>query len=155
MQTQDKLRIYKNAFRGCKQLNAFEGMDKAKITYLETGVFGDCRSMTSDFVNGVLQNYADNGEGTKIPAYLFFGCNGQDGHDGSDANANKCSFTDLNIPAKFTEIGDGAFASTGDAIIKLKTITVNRDKAPLCQCGETDEYANITKNACLMGWIQI
>ena len=145
MQTQDKLRIYKNAFRGCKQLNAFEGMDKAKITYLETGVFGDCRSMTSDFVNGVLQNYADNGEGTKIPAYLFFGCNGQDGHDGSDANANKCSFTDLNIPAKFTEIGDGAFASTGDAIIKLKTITVNRDKAPLCQCGETDEYANITK----------
>lgn len=143
MQTQDKLRIYKNAFRGCKQLNAFEG--KAKITYLETGVFGDCRSMTSDFVNGVLQNYADNGEGTKIPAYLFFGCNGQDGHDGSDANANKCSFTELNIPAKFSEIGDGAFASTGDAIIKLKTITVNRDKAPLCLCGETDEYANITK----------
>lgn len=143
MQTQDKLRIYKNAFRGCKQLNAFEGMDKAKITYLETGVFGDCRSMTSDFVNGVLQNYADNGEGTKIPAYLFFGCNGQDGHDGSDANANKCSFTDLNIPAKFTEIGDGAFASTGDAIIKLKTITVNRDKAPKCLQGETDEYAGI------------
>lgn len=151
MQTQDKLRIYKNAFRGCKQLNAFEGMDKAKITYLETGVFGDCRSMTSDFVNGVLQNYADNGEGTKIPAYLFFGCNGQDGHDGSDANANKCSFTDLNIPAKFTEIGDGAFASTGDAIIKLKTITVNRDKAPLCLCGETDEYANITKKRVFAG----
>lgn len=50
-----ELRIYKNAFRGCKQLNAFEGMDKAKITYLETGVFGDCRSMTNDFVNGVLK----------------------------------------------------------------------------------------------------
>lgn len=116
MQTQDKLRIYINAFRGCKQLNAFEGMDKAKITYLETGVFGDCRSMTNDFVNGVLKNYADNG-GTKIPAYLFFGCNGQDGHDGSDANKNVCSFTNLNIPAQFTEIGDGAFASTGDAKI--------------------------------------
>lgn len=143
--TQDKkeLKIYKNAFRGCKQLNAFENMNNAKITYLETGVFGDCRSMTSDFVNGVLQNYADNGEGTKIPAYLFFGCNGQDGHDGSDANANKCSFTDLNIPAKFTEIGDGAFASTGDAIIKLKTITVNSEKAPTCLQGKTDEYANI------------
>ena len=27
MQTQDKLRIYKNAFRGCKQLNAFENLD--------------------------------------------------------------------------------------------------------------------------------
>lgn len=142
MQTQDKLRIYKNAFRGCKQLNAFEGMDKAKITYLETGVFGDCRSMTNDFVNGVLKNYADNG-GTKIPAYLFFGCNGQDGHDGSDANKNVCSFTDLIIPAQFTEIGDGAFASTGDAKIKLKTITVNSEKAPTCLQGETDEYANI------------
>lgn len=154
--TQDKkeLKIYKNAFRRCEQLNAFENMDKAKITYLETGVFGDCRSMTNKFVNDVLTNYAANG-GTKIPAYLFFGCNGQDGHagrpdirpDGSDANKNKnvCSFTDLNIPAQFSVIGDGAFASTGDAKIKLKTITVNRDKAPVClhNSGETDEYAGI------------
>ena len=138
-----ELRIHKNAFRGCKQLNAFENMDKAKITYLETGVFGDCRSMTNEFVNGVLQNYADNGEGTKIPAYLFFGCNGQDGHDGSNANKNVCSFTDLNIPAEFAEIGDGAFASTGDAKIKLKTITVNREVAPTCLQGETDEYAGL------------
>ena len=135
------LEIGSEAFRRCEQLNALN-LDNAKITYLGTGVFGDCRSMTNDFVNGVLKNYAANG-GTKIPAYLFFGCNGQDGHDGSDANANKCSFTDLNIPAKFTEIGDGAFASTGDAIIKLKTITVNREKAPTCLQGETDEYANI------------
>ena len=142
--TQDKkeLRIYKNAFRGCKQLKAFENMDKAQITYLGTGVFGDCRSMTNEFVNGVLKNYADNG-GTKIPAYLFFGCNGQDGHDGSEANKNVCSFTDLNIPAEFSVIGDGAFASTGDAVIKLKTITVNRDMAPECLQGETDEYAGI------------
>lgn len=144
--TQDnkELRIYKNAFRGCKQLNVFENMNTAKITYLGTGVFGDCRSMTNDFVNDVLKNYADNG-GTKIPAYLFFGCNGQDGHDGSDANKNVCSFTELNIPAGFTEIGDGAFASTGDAKIKLQTITVNRGVAPKCLCGETDEYAEITK----------
>lgn len=137
-----ELRIYKNAFRGCKQLNAFEGMDKAKITYLGTGVFGDCRSMTNEFVNGVLENYAAHGA-TKIPAYLFFGCNGQDGHDGSDGNKNVCSFTDLNIPAQFTEIGDGAFASTGDAKIKLETIKVNREMAPKCLQGETDEYANI------------
>ncbi len=143
MQTQDKLRIYKNAFRGCKQLNAFENLDKAKITYLETGVFGDCRSMTNEFVNGVLQNYADNGEETKIPAYLFYGCNGQDGHDGKDANKNKCFFTDLIIPAKFSQIGDGAFASSGDAEIKLETITVNRGVAPECLQGETDEYAGI------------
>lgn len=138
-----ELRIYKNAFRGCKQLKAFENLDKAKITYLETGVFGDCRSMTNEFVNGVLQNYADNGEETKIPAYLFYGCNGQDGHDGKDANKNKCSFTDLIIPAKFSQIGDGAFASSGDAKIKLKTITVNRGVAPECLQGETDEYAGI------------
>lgn len=143
MQTNKELKIYKNAFMRCKQLNAFENMDKAKITYLGTGVFGDCRSMTNEFVNGVLTNYAANGGTTKIPAYLFFGCNGQDGHDGSDKNKNVCSFTDLNIPAQFTEIGDGAFASTGDAKIKLKTITVNREMAPKCLQGETDEYANI------------
>ena len=143
-----ELRIHKNAFRGCKQLNAFENMDKAKITYLETGVFGDCRSMTNEFVNGVLENYATNGKNgdnraTKIPAYLFYGCNGQVGHDGSDTNKNVCSFTDLIIPAEFSEIGDGAFASSGDAEIKLKTITVNRNMAPTCLQGETDEYAGI------------
>ena len=150
--TQDKkeLKIYKNAFRRCEQLNAFENLDKANITYLGTGVFGDCRSMTNEFVNGVLQNYADHG-GTKIPAYLFFGCNGQDGHDGSDPNKNKCSFTDLNIPEQFTEIGDGAFASQNDAEIKLKTITVNRDKAPTCLKGETDEYAGITNKSVFDG----
>ncbi len=150
MQTNKELKIYKNAFMRCKQLNAFENLDKAKITYLETGVFGDCRSMTNEFVNGVLRNYAANG-GTKIPAYLFFGCNGQDGHDGTDKNKNVCSFTDLNIPAQFTEIGDGAFASTGDAKIKLKTITVNRGEAPKCQQGETDEYANIKNKSVFAG----
>lgn len=150
MQTNKELKIYKNAFMRCKQLNAFENMNNAKITYLGTGVFGDCRSMTNEFVNGVLENYAANG-GTKIPAYLFFGCNGQDGHDGTDKNKNVCSFTDLNIPAQFTEIGDGAFASTGDAKIKLKTITVNRGEAPKCLQGETDEYANIKNKSVFAG----
>lgn len=142
LQDNKELKIYKNAFRGCKQLNAFENINNAQITYLGTGVFGDCRSMTSDFVNGVLRNYANNG-GTKIPAYLFFGCNGQDGHDKQGANKNVCSFTDLNIPAQFTEIGDGAFASTGDAKIKLKNITVNSEKAPKCLHNSGDEYAGI------------
>ena len=142
------LEIGSQAFSHCDQLNALN-LGNAKITSLGTGVFGDCRSMTNEFVNGVLTNYAANGEnnaangGKKIPAYLFFGCNGQDGHDGSDGNKNKCSFTDLIIPAEFSEIGDGAFASTGDAKIKLKTITVNRAEAPMCLQGETDEYANI------------
>ena len=151
------LEIGSQAFRRCEQLNALN-LDNAKITSLGTGVFGDCRSMTNEFVNGVLENYAANGgnyaangKGKKIPAYLFFGCNGQDGHDGSEANKNVCSFTDLNIPAQFTEIGDGAFASTGDAKIKLKTITVNREKAPECLQGETDEYANIKNKSVFAG----
>lgn len=143
------LEIGSQAFRRCEQLNALN-LDNAKITYLGTGVFGDCRSMTNDFVNGVLKSYAANG-GTKIPAYLFFGCNGQDGHDGTDKNKNVCSFTDLNIPAQFTVIGDGAFASTGDAKIKLKTITVNCEKAPECRQGETDEYANIKNKSVFDG----
>lgn len=143
------LEIGSQAFRRCEQLNALN-LDKAKITYLGTGVFGDCRSMTNEFVNGVLQNYAANG-GKKIPAYLFWGCNGQDGHDGTDKNKNVCSFTNLNIPAQFTEIGDGAFASTGDAKIKLETITVNREKAPTCLQGETDEYANIKNKSVFAG----
>lgn len=145
----DGLEIGSEAFRRCEQLNALN-LDNAKITSLGTGVFGDCRSMTNEFVKGVLENYAANG-GTKIPAYLFFGCNGQDGHVGSDANKNVCSFTDLNIPAQFSEIGDGAFASTGDAIIKLKTITVNSVKAPTCLQGETDEYANIKNKSVFAG----
>lgn len=145
--TQDKkeLKIYKNAFMRCKQLNTFKNLNNAKITSLGTGVFGDCRSMTNEFVNGVLTNYATNG-GTKIPAYLFFGCNGQDGHDGTVANKNKCAFTNLIIPAQFSEIGDGAFAfADNDAKIRLRTITVNSEKAPKCldNSGATDEYANI------------
>ena len=142
IQGNDGLEIGSEAFRGCEQLNALN-LDNAKITNLGTGVFGDCRSMTNEFVKGVLNNYAANG-GTKIPAYLFFGCNGQDGHDGSNANKNVCSFTQLNIPAEFTEIGDGAFASTGDAVIKLKTITVNRGMAPTCLHDSGDKYENVS-----------
>ena len=137
----DGLEISSEAFKRCEHLNAIN-LDNAKITSLGTGVFGDCRSMTNEFVKSVLENYAANanGEIKKIPAYLFFGCNGQ---VGSDGNKTVCSFTDLDIPAQFTEIGDGAFASTGDAEIKLKTITVNSEKAPKCLQGETDEYATI------------
>ena len=98
------LSISKNAFMRCKQLNAFENIDNAKITSLGEGVFRDCQSVTSKFVNDVLQNYANNG-GTEIPAYLFSGCNGDDGHS---------SFTQLDIPASFTQIDKGAFAKNPD-----------------------------------------
>lgn len=139
-----ELSIDKDAFAKCKQLNTFDNLTTAKITSLGTGVFGDCRSMTDDFVNGVLASYASTG-GTKIPAYLFYGCNGQDGHDGKSQGKNRCTFTNLIIPAEFTEIGDGAFASSNDAKVKLETITVNANVAPRCldNSGETDEYAGI------------
>ncbi len=139
-----ELSIGKDAFAKCKQLNTFDNLTTAKIKSLGTGVFGDCRSMTNEFVNGVLASYASNG-GTKIPAYLFYGCNGQDDHDGTSPDKNVCTFTDLNIPAAFTEIGDGAFASSNDAKVKLKTITVNAKEAPRCldNSGDTDEYAGI------------
>lgn len=135
------LEIGSQAFRGCEQLHTLS-LDNAKITSLGTGVFGDCRSMTNEFVNGVLENYAANanGEIKKIPAYLFFGCNGQNGFDGNKTN---CSFTALNIPEQFSVIGDGAFASTGDAVIKLETITVNRVTAPTCLCEGKDTYADV------------
>ena len=140
-----ELSIGKEAFAKCKQLNTFDNLATANIKSLGTGVFGDCRSMTSEFVNGVLASYARNG-GTKIPAYLFYGCNGQDGHDSNSQGKNVCTFTDLIIPKEFTVIGDGAFASSNDAKVKLKTITVNAGVAPQClnNSGKTDEYAGIT-----------
>nr|WP_294741151.1 leucine-rich repeat domain-containing protein [Prevotella sp.] len=135
MQTQDKtLKIYDNAFMCCKQLNAFENMDKAKITHLGEGVFRDCQSVTNDFVNGVLGNYAANG-GTKIPAYLFSGCNGDDGHS---------SFTQLDIPASFTQIDKGAFANNPD----VTKITVHSGEQINAQSygGENGIFYNMVPN---------
>lgn len=139
-----ELRIGKDAFAMCKQLNTFDNLTAANIKSLGTGVFGDCRSMTNEFVNGVLASYARNGA-TKIPAYLFYGCNGQDGHDGKTQGKNRCTFTKLIIPKEFTVIGDGAFASSNDAKVKLDSITVNAGVAPQClnNSGDTDEYAGI------------
>lgn len=102
IQGNSSLAIGSEAFRGCDELHDLT-LNNAKITSLGAGVFRDCRSMTKEFVKGVLENYADNG-GTKIPAYLFYGCNGQGGY------ANKCTFTELDIPASFTGIERGAFA---------------------------------------------
>lgn len=98
------LEIGSEAFRGCDELHDLN-LNDAKITSLGTGVFRDCRSMTKEFVKGVLENYAANANGEKkIPAYLFYGCNGQGGY------ANKCTFTELDIPASFTGIEKAAFA---------------------------------------------
>ena len=128
------LRIDKNAFMRCKKLNAFENIDNAKITSLGEGVFRDCQSMTSKFVNDVLQNYANNG-GTEIPAYLFSGCNGDDGHS---------SFTQLDIPASFTQIDKGAFANNPD----VTKIIVHRGEQINAQSygGEDGIFYNMVPN---------
>ena len=128
------LRISKNAFMLCKQLNAFENIDKAKITSLGEGVFRDCQSMTSKFVNDVLQNYANNG-GTEIPAYLFSGCNRDDGHS---------SFTQLDIPASFTQIDRGAFANNPN----VTKITVHSGEQINAQSysGENGIFYNMVPN---------
>ena len=128
------LRIDKNAFMLCKQLNAFENIDNAKITSLGEGVFRDCQSMTSKFVNDVLQNYANNG-GTEIPAYLFSGCNGDDGHS---------SFTQLDIPASFTQIDRGAFAKNPN----VTKIIVHRGEQINAQSyvGEDGIFYNMVPN---------
>ena len=128
------LKIDKNAFMLCKQLNAFENIDNAKITSLGEGVFRDCQSMTSKFVNDVLQNYANNG-GTTIPAYLFSGCNRDDGHS---------SFTQLDIPASFTQIDEGAFANNPD----VTKIIVHRGEQINAQSygGENGIFYNMVPN---------
>nr|WP_293569000.1 leucine-rich repeat domain-containing protein [Prevotella sp.] len=128
------LRISKNAFMLCKQLNAFENINNAKITSLGEGVFRDCQSMTSKFVNDVLQNYANNG-GTEIPVYLFSGCNGDDGHS---------SFTQLDIPASFTQIDKGAFANNPD----VTKIIVHRGEQINAQSygGEDGIFYNMVPN---------
>lgn len=136
------LKIGSEAFKGCDELNVLT-MDNAKITNLGEGVFRDCLSMTNEFVDGVLKNYAANG-GTKIPAYLFSGCNGKDGHDGSDANKNVCTFTQLDIPASFSQIDRGAFADNQN----VTKITVHRGEQINAQSygGENGIFYNMVPN---------
>ena len=133
IQTPDNkvLRIDKNAFMRCKQLNAFENIDNAKITSLGEGVFRDCQSVTNVFVNGVLKNYAANGEKKIIPAYLFSGCNGQD-------------LTQLDIPASFTQIDKGAFADNSN----VTKIIVHRGEQINAQSygGEDGIFYNMVPN---------
>ena len=133
IQTPDNkvLRIDKNAFMRCKQLNAFENIDNATITSLGEGVFRDCQSVTNVFVNGVLKNYAANGEKKIIPAYLFSGCNGQD-------------LTQLDIPASFTQIDKGAFADNSN----VTKIIVHRGEQINAQSygGEDGIFYNMVPN---------
>ena len=137
------IRIYSKAFRRCCYMTDFELKNGAQIKQLNDGVFLDCRLITDDAVQTIINNYAANSDqyykdevGVKfIPANLFYGANGKPDY-GEDAEKNtvKKNFTELVIPREFVVIGKGAFGVSETS--NIKSITVSRGVAP--QCGVFD-----------------
>lgn len=137
------IRIYSKAFRRCCYMTEFELKNGAQIKQLNDGVFLDCRLITDDAVQTIINNYAANSdqyyedkEGAKfIPANLFYGANGKPDY-GEDAEKNTVqkNFTKLVIPSEFVVIGKGAFGVSETS--NIKSITVSRGVAP--QCGVFD-----------------
>lgn len=133
------IRIYSKAFRKCCYMTDFELKNGAQIKQLNDGVFLDCRLITNDAVQTIINNYADNSdqyyedkEGAKfIPANLFYGANGKPDY-GKDAEKNTVqkNFTELVIPSEFVVIGKGAFGVSETS--NIKSITVSRGVAPNC-----------------------
>lgn len=142
------IEIGKMAFQGCEVLETVV-MSKAgnsynqKITKLGEAAFADCRSISSASVNNIIASYAQNSletinakgnEVKYIPAYLFYGCNG---NRSSSINTVKTNFTELTIPADFGAIGKGAFGGA-EGNHPIDTITVSRGDAPVCGLPEGD-----------------
>ena len=133
------IRIYSKAFRRCCYMTDFKLKNGAQIKQLNDGVFLDCRLITDDAVQTIINNYAANSdqkyngvEGAKfIPANLFYGANGKPDY-GTDAEKNTVqkNFTKLVIPSEFVVIGKGAFGVSETS--NIKSITVSRGVAPEC-----------------------
>ena len=133
------IRIYSKAFRKCCYMTDFELKNGAQIKQLNDGVFLDCRLITDDAVQTIINNYAANSDqyykdevGVKfIPANLFYGANGKPDY-GEDAEKNTVqkNFTELVIPSEFVVIGKGAFGVSETS--NIKSITVSRGVAPKC-----------------------
>ena len=133
------IRIYSKAFRKCCYMTEFELKADAKIKQLNDGVFLDCRLITDDAVQTIINNYAANSdqkyngeEGAKfIPANLFFGANGKPDY-GNDIEKNTLhkNLTTITIPSEFVVIGKGAFGVSETS--NIKSITVSRGVAPKC-----------------------
>lgn len=89
------IRIYNKAFRRCCYMTDFKLKNGAQIKQLNDGVFLDCRLITDDAVQTIINNYAANSDqyyegkvGAKfIPANLFYGANGKPDY-GTDAEKN-------------------------------------------------------------------
>lgn len=133
------IRIYSKAFRKCCYMTKFELKADAKIKQLNDGVFLDCRLITDDAVQTIIDNYAANSdqkyndeEGAKfIPANLFFGANGKPDYGTvEEKNTVQKNFTKLVIPSEFVVIGKGAFGVSETS--NIKSITVSRGVAPKC-----------------------
>lgn len=133
------IRIYSKAFRKCCYMTEFELKADAKIKQLNDGVFLDCRLITDDAVQTIINNYAANSDqyykdevGAKfIPANLFYGANGKPDY-GTDTEKNTVqkNFTELVIPSEFVVIGKGAFGVSETS--NIKSIKVSRGVAPNC-----------------------
>lgn len=135
----DEIRIYSKAFRRCCYMTDFELKNGAQIKQLNDGVFLDCRLITDDAVQTILDNYAANSdqyyegkEGSKfIPANLFFGANGKpDYGEETEKNTLHKNLTTITIPSEFVVIGKGAFGVSETS--NIKSITVSRGVAPKC-----------------------
>lgn len=133
------IRIYSKAFRRCCYMTDFELKNGAQIKQLNDGVFLDCRLITDDAVQTIIDNYAANSdqyyegkEGAKfIPANLFYGANGKpDYGEETEKNTLHKNLTTITIPREFVVIGKGAFGVSETS--NIKSITVSRGVAPKC-----------------------
>lgn len=133
------IRIYNKAFRRCCYMTDFKLKNGAQIKQLNDGVFLDCRLITDDAVQTIINNYAANSdqkyngeEGAKfIPANLFYGANGKpDYGTEEEKNTVQKNFTELVIPSEFVVIGKGAFGVSETS--NIKSIKVSRGVAPKC-----------------------
>ncbi len=133
------IRIYSKAFRRCCYMTDFNLKTGAKIKQLNDGVFLDCRLITDDAVQTIIDNYAANSdqyyegkEGAKfIPANLFYGANGKpDYGEETEKNTLHKNLTTITIPSEFVVIGKGAFGVSETS--NINSITVSRGVAPKC-----------------------
>ena len=151
------IEIGKKGFQGCEVLTTV-GMSKdginynQKITKLGEAAFADCRSISSTSVNDIIASYAQNSvekinvngnDVYYIPAFLFYGCNG---NRSSSINTVQTNFTELIIPAEFGAIGKGAFGGA-EGNHPIDKITVSRGDAPVCGQPEGDFLTDASRTS--------
>lgn len=124
-------------------------LNEAQLKSLGYGVFADCRLLSSDNVQAIIDNfskYGKDGNGNiQIPAALFWGVNGKKQDDTYDKR-----FTTLTIPANVSSIGAAAFgvdARYDEPSIKI--INVSRGWRPDClsSFADNDDYDGFTSFA--------